>query len=194
MHKALLAVGAAAVLVLGGCSSATDTQSPPAPAAAQVATGDVVAALGLSGKTPREIVDALDSSTAARPMDFGASVRGTQLVLKKGDAETTLQLPADLYHVSIAPYRTHTHECYFHSLATCKGELAGEDVKVLITDDSGKVLVDEATKTHANGFVGFWLPKDIKGTITVEHDGHVGTAAFATTAGSATCVTTLQLT
>lgn len=192
MRKLLLAVTSATVLVLAGCSGAPEAASPPA--AAAVASDEVVTALGLAGKTPKEIVEAIDSSTDERPMDFGASVRGTQLVLKKGDKETTLQLPKDSYYVSIAPYRTQTHECYFHSLASCHGELHNADVKVTITDDTGKVLVDEATKTYANGFVGFWLPKDIKGTITVEEGGNKGTVPFETTEGSATCVTTLQLT
>jgi len=192
MRKLLLAVTAATTLVLAGCSSAQEPGSPPA--AAAVASDEVVSSLGLAGKTPKEIVEAIDSSPDARPMDFGASVRGTQLVLKSGDKETTLQLPTDSYYVSIAPYRTQTHECYFHSLATCRGELPNEDVKVTITEDGGKVLVNQTAKTYANGFVGFWLPKDVKGTITIEDGGTKGTVPFETTEGAATCVTTLQLT
>lgn len=188
MRKTLAAIGAAALLALAGCSSAAPSADTPA------APNAVVQELGFAGKTPQQIVEAIDSSPAARPLDFGASVRGTQLVLKKGDEETTLNLPQDKYYLSVAPYEKQTHECYFHSLATCHGELGNADVTVQIVDDQGKVLVDETTKTYANGFVGFWLPRDVKGTVTMTVNGLKGTAPFATTDGSATCMTTLHLT
>ena len=41
------------------------------------------------------------------------------------------------------------------------------------------MLVDEARTTFENGFVGFWLPRDIAGTLRVTYDGKVGEAAFA---------------
>lgn len=85
-------------------------------------------------------------------------------------------------------------KCYNHSLATCQGELANEDVTVTIVDDQGKVLVDKQGKTYANGFVGVWLPRDARGTVTVTHDGVRGSAPFATTEGSPSCMTTLRLT
>lgn len=188
LSKSFAAVAAAAVLALAGCSSSPSAEAPVK------ASNTVVQELGFAGKTPAQIVQAIDSSPDARPLDFGASVRGTQLVLKKGDQETTLTLPQDKYYLSVAPYQNQTHECYFHSLATCHGELGNADVKVQIVDDQGKVLVDEQTKTYANGFVGFWLPRDIKGTVTMTVNGVKGTAPFATTDGSATCMTTLKLT
>jgi hypothetical protein len=187
MRKPLAAVAAAAMLALGGCTSSASSESP-APQNA------VVQQLGFSGKSTQQIIEAIDSSPDARPLGFGASVRGSELVLTKDDQETTLSLPADKFYLSIAPYQTRTHECYNHSLATCRGELGNEDVTVKIVNDEGKVLVDKQAKTYANGFVGFWLPRDVKGTVTVTHDGIKGSAPFATTDGSPTCMTTLRLT
>jgi len=96
--------------------------------------------------------------------------------------------------VSIAPYIETTHECYFHSLATCQGELVDEPVDVRITDADGAVLVEESATTYANGFVGYWLPEDVEGTIEITQGDLSGNVPFSTTEGSPTCVTTLQLT
>lgn len=190
MRRSLAALATAALLALTGCTS---TASPTAPDAA-MSQNLVVQQLGFTGKSAVEIVQAIDSSPDARPLDFGASVRDTEVVLSTGDAETALPLPADQFYLSIAPYETHTHECFNHSLATCRGELADADVTVTIVDDQGKVLVDKQTKTYANGFVGVWLPRDVRGTVRVTHDGLTGSAPFATTKGSPTCMTTLRLT
>ena len=62
-----------------------------------------------------------------------------------------------------------------------------------ITAADGEVLVDETLTTYDNGFGGFWLPRDIEGTINVEFDGKSVTAPIATGPEDPTCVTTLQL-
>ncbi|MHB1064925.1 MAG: CueP family metal-binding protein, partial [Georgenia sp.] len=129
-----------------------------------------------------------------RPADLMASVRPEVLLLSDGVAEHSLPLPADRFYVSIAPYVNQTHECFFHSLTTCRGELGGEDVTVRVVDDAGEVLVDEERTTFANGFVGMWLPRDVTGTIEVTQGGRTGVVEFSTDADGATCVTTLRLT
>jgi hypothetical protein len=44
---------------------------------------------------------------------------------------------------------SNTHDCYFHSLTTCTGELGGQQVTVLIVDDeTGEVYVDESSLLH----------------------------------------------
>jgi hypothetical protein len=195
MRRSIIALSAAALLTLGACSTAAPTAEPgPTKAAVAASTNDaVIADLGFAGKSGQEIVNAIDSSTDARPLPFGASVRGSELILTKDNQEAKVALPADSFYLSVAPYQSQTHECYFHSLATCRGELAQQDVTVTIKDASGKVLVDEQGKTYTNGFIGFWLPRDIQGTVTIEHEGHRGTVEFATTEGSPTCLTTLQM-
>ena len=150
--------------------------------------------LGLEGSSGQQIVEDLEASTDQRPLTIGASVREDHLVVSDGTEETTVALPEDEFYVSIAPYVEQSHECYYHSLGTCQGELVGEEVSVTITGGDGTVLVDETVTTHTNGFTGFWLPRDVEdGTIEVTTGEHEGSVPFSTTEGSPTCITTLQL-
>lgn len=175
-----LALAVLALLVAGCAGPGTDD--------------DLLVEHGLDGLDGRELVAELESSDDARPFAFAASVREDVVLVGDEDAEVEVALPDGESYVSIAPYVESTHDCYYHSLATCQGELADQPVTVTITDDAGEVLVDEATTTEANGFVGFWLPEDVTGTITVEHADGVGSVPFSTADGSPTCITTLQLT
>lgn len=192
------ALGLAVVLSLSACSS--EGAVSPAPAddsmttVAAVDTEKVLADLGLAAKSGQQIVEELERSTEARPLPLTASVREDHVLVGDGTQEVAVPLPEEKFYVSVAPFVDQTHECYYHSLATCRGELAEEEVSVLITGDDGKVLVDETVTTGTNGFTGFWLPRGIEaGTIEVTHDGHQGSVPLATTPGSPTCVTTLQL-
>jgi hypothetical protein len=176
---AVAAATMATVVVLAGCGAA---QQP-----------EFLSENGLDGLTGQEIVERLDASTDARPLPFTASVREDHVILSDDSTEVTVSLPQDVYYVAVGPYLIDTHECYYHSLATCQGELTDEQVHVTITDDDGTVLVDETTTTHANGFVGFWLPRDITGTIEISFEDYTGTVPFSTSDGSPTCITTLQM-
>ena len=105
--------------------------------------------------------------------------------------EVTVPMPEDQLYVSFAPYVSQTHDCWFHSLTTCTGELRSADVKVTVTDATGATILDETSTTYDNGFLGVWLPRDIDGTLTVEHDGKVATSPISTKGDeAATCVTT----
>lgn len=176
----LAAVVVAATAVLAGCSATSDD--------------DVLADLGLDGLTGQEIVTRLDTSTDSRPLNFTASVREDEVLVGDGTAEVAVPLDEGEFYVSIAPYIETTHECYFHSLATCQGELVDEPVEVTITDADGVVLVEESATTYSNGFVGYWLPEDVEGTIEITQGDLSGNVPFSTTEGSPTCVTTPQLT
>lgn len=171
-------------LLLAACSSA-DPQTEEA----------FLAEHDLAGMTAVEIIDHLDRlGGSERPSDLMASVRPDELLLSDEASEVALTMPEDRFYVSVAPYVNDTHDCFYHSLTTCTGELSGESVQVTIVDRAtGDVLVDEETTTFANGFVGFWLPRDIEGTIKVEYDGKTGEADLSTRDDGATCVTTLQL-
>ncbi|MEE6274284.1 CueP family metal-binding protein [Georgenia sp. MJ206] len=182
--KRLTTVTAALALgVLTGCSAQT-----PSPADAFLTQH------GLGGMEPSEIVEHLDSlGGAERPTELMASVRPDELLLSDGVEEVSLALPEDEFYLSLAPYVEQTHDCFFHSLTTCQGELVGEDVEVTVLDDAGEVILDEAMTTQENGFVGMWLPRDVTGTIEVTADGRTGTVPFSTDDDGATCLTTLQL-
>ncbi|MGB3955785.1 MAG: CueP family metal-binding protein [Brooklawnia sp.] len=185
---------AAFALVLAGCSTTPDaspTASPPANTAAQA---DFLAAHDLDGMDGQQIVDHLDRMPVAeRPTDLMASVRADQLVLADVEQEVMVPLAEDRFYLSVAPYVDQTHECYYHSLTTCRGELANEDIGVRIVDETGEVLVDEQATTFDNGFVGFWLPREVDGTIEVTYDGRTGQSPFSTREDGATCLTTLRI-
>lgn len=103
-------------------------------------------------------------------------------------------MPEDEFYVSIAPYRSQTHECYFHSLTTCSGELANTDVHVTVVEaTSGETLLDETLTTYDNGFVGVWLPRGIDATLTVSAEGRTAKKAISTRPDDPTCLTGLQL-
>jgi hypothetical protein len=174
---------AALALLLTGCGSTDATQQP-----------DLRARHGLAGMAAAEIVDHLDRlGDDERPADLTASVRPGELLLSDDGGELALDLPADRFYLSVAPYVDGTHECFHHSLTTCRGELAGDQGQVSVVDASGTVLVDEQMTTFANGFLGLWLPRDIAGTVQVTADGRTGEVPFATGDDDPTCLTTLRL-
>lgn len=183
---------AAAALALTGCSAA----DPEPTADGTVSQDTFLTTHGLAAIDAVEIIDHLDrQKVTERPTDLIASVRADELLLSSDDQEVVVDLPDNQTYVSIAPYLTSTHDCFYHSLTTCLGELDNEDIQVTITDEAtGEVLVDEATTTFDNGFIGFWLPDDVTGLIEVSYQGRTGTTEFSTTDDGATCVTDLRLT
>ncbi|MBO1751786.1 CueP family metal-binding protein [Actinotalea sp. BY-33] len=192
MRRPVLAAAALA-LVLAGCSSAAPetTPAPETDAAGQA----LLERHGLEGMDTREVIDHLDRLGGEdRPSTLMASVRADELLLTEGEEELSLEMPAEELYVAVAPYVDQTHDCAFHSLTTCQGELAEREVEVTILDDSGAVLVEETTTTYANGFVGYWLPRDVEGTIEMTVDGQRGEVPFTTADDGLTCLTTLQMT
>ncbi|MDK8802500.1 CueP family metal-binding protein [Dermabacter hominis] len=192
MKKRAAIATVALALVLAGCSAAD-----PEPTANETVSQDTfLTTHGLADMDAVEIIDHLDRQKVnERPTDLIASVRADELLLSSDDQEVVVDLPDNQTYVSIAPYLTSTHDCFYHSLTTCQGELANEDIQVTITDEAtGEVLVDETTTTFDNGFIGFWLPDDVTGLIEVSYQGRTSTAEFSTTDDGATCVTDLRLT
>ena len=197
MTKKLLAIGAIGLLALAGCSTGsgdpTPAQSEQTTSLTEVDTS-FLEPYGLADSEPRDIVAALDQTNDDREDGLAGSVRYDHVVFTTEDGEQQIPLAEDDFYLSLAPYVDQTHECYYHNLSSCQGELVGEDVDVTITSADGEVLVDEVVTTYDNGFVGFWLPRDIEGTIEVSFDGRSVTAPIATGPEDPTCVTTLQLT
>ncbi|WP_263310716.1 CueP family metal-binding protein [Brachybacterium atlanticum] len=182
-RRTLLAALAATPLVLAGCTgSPSDAE-------------ELLAAHDLPGGTAREVIDALEALPLdERPAELLASV-GTD-VLTLSDAtgqEATLDLPAEELYVSVAPFVTGTHECFFHSLTTCLGELAEEELDVRVEDASGTVLVDASRTTAPNGFLGLWLPRSEELTLRLAGAAGEATTTLRTDAEAPTCLTTMQL-
>ncbi len=170
-------------------SATSDSASAPAEAE------QLLAEYGLAGMGTTEIIDQLDRLGAAeRPTEMIASVLPGELKVFTETEEFSLGLPGDRFYLSVAPYVHQTHDCFYHSLTTCTGELSSAEVHVQIVDEThDKVLVDDTRTTFENGFTGFWLPRDIEGTLRVTYDGKVGEVDFSTHADAPTCLTTLQL-
>ncbi|MCW5952736.1 MAG: CueP family metal-binding protein [Propionibacteriaceae bacterium] len=192
----------AAGFLLPGCAGATPTpdSTTPAPSVSvtEPAGTDILADHGLAGLDARQIIERLDTLPVSdRPTDLIASIRPDQLLLTDDqDRELTVPMPSDEFYLSLAPYLNGTHDCHFHSLTTCLGELQNVDVSLTVTDAAtGEPILEEDLRTYDNGFVGVWLPRDIDADITVEYDGRTATTAISTRgAEAATCLTTLQLT
>ncbi len=149
----------------------------------------------LAGMDATAVIDTLEAlPVAERPAGLMASVRPDELVLMDADKnQTSLPMPDDKFYVSVAPYAAQTHDCFFHSLTTCMGELSNEPLEVTVVGDDGAEILSGSFATNDNGFVGLWLPRDISGTITIVAGERTVTAPIATGADDPTCVTTLQL-
>ncbi|WP_147675098.1 CueP family metal-binding protein [Nigerium massiliense] len=147
---------------------------------------------GLEGLDTKQIIERLDRTNEDRNQVSG-SVRGHELVLTDDQGTVTKALPEGQFYLSVAPFVSQTHDCFHHNLASCQGELVDKPLKVTITDQAGKKLVDEDVTTYDNGFAGFWLPADTIGTVQVSYDGKTGTAPFNSGADGASCMTDLRL-
>ena len=204
MKTRTAALLAAIAVALAACSSSDDGSTPspePASTADQQAAEPVapvqpdtsadeplpeeVAAMLEGYDVPAEdgvraAIVALDEVDQQRPLSVQASVRTDDVVFSDGEQEITVPIPGDLVYVSVGPYVDQTHPCHFHALGGCQGEMVGEEVDVQIVDHMGEVLVDETVTTRANGFVGYWLPKDAHGTVTITQGELTGVAAFET--------------
>ncbi|QGF23175.1 CueP family metal-binding protein [Raineyella fluvialis] len=200
-----------AALTLTGCAATASSTGGPvagsspsttpnatastsaAPATDEASVSAVLTSAGLQGRSTAEVVAALEASTEDRTKGPAGSVRYDQLVLTSADHKVAMPIPAGQFYLSIAPYVTKTHDCYYHNLATCQGELAGKQVHVTIADAAGTSLVDRDVTLGANGFAGFWLPRDSRATLTVTYEGRTVTQAISTGKGDPTCLTTLKL-
>jgi hypothetical protein len=192
--SAALAALAVAGIALAGCAAPTPT--PTADGNSTAAAQELLASHDLAGLDVEEVIERLDAMPVAdRPDDLLASVQPDALVLRdENGRESRLPMPEDSVYVSIAPFREQTHECHFHSLTTCLGELSDTEVRVIVTADDGTGLVDETQRTHDNGFIGIWVPRGIEATLTVESEGLRGTVPLSTMSpDDRTCVTDLQL-
>ncbi|MFZ4842918.1 CueP family metal-binding protein [Mycetocola saprophilus] len=182
----------ALTLGLAGCT--TDAAAPSSPTSA----GDVHSALaahGLEGLDARGVIDKLEATSLdQRPRDLMASIRPATLILTEQSGQVTeLPMPADEFYLSVAPYQNSSHDCFFHSLTTCLGELRDAEVTVVVTGSTGEKILDQKLSTNNNGFVGIWLPRNIEGTLTITQDGKSATTEIATGDEDPTCLTTMKL-
>lgn len=183
---------------LAGCGPST---SAPASSATRDGSGAdlapevraLLASHGVEATTAEEAVTALDQVPEPRPLDLTGSVHHDRVVFVDASQEVEAALTGGEFYLSLAPYRTQTHECSVHSLGGCQGELVDTPVHVAVDGDDGERLVDEDVSTYANGFVGFWIPRDLTGIVTVSVGAEAATTPFDSGPEGPTCLTMLQL-
>ena len=183
------AAALAAMVFLAACSSED-------PSTSSGGSDTPLSASGLEDASGRELVEELERlSLEERPTDFVASVETEEVVMIDEDGnESSVPLPEDEFYLSVAPYVDQTHECFFHSLTTCVGEMSNEELEVtVVEEDTGELLFDEAVQTEDNGFFGLWLPRDIEAELIIEYDGLTSSAPISTGEGDPTCLTTSHL-
>lgn len=208
-----LAITAAAILTLSGCSAnnsesaapdaGPDTATSAAASVGSAGTSDstasdgaaLLARHGLEGLDAEGIITQLDATPKAqRDNTLMASIGVNELVLSDEQGQTSLPMPADKFYVSMAPFINQTHQCYYHSLTTCTGELSQTPIDIKIVDDKGATILDEKATTFDNGFYGVWLPRDMSGTLEINAEGKSLTTPISTGQDDPTCLTTTQLT
>ncbi len=199
----IVGLALAGALILAGCSTSTPTTSTSITQDTTATTDlpqddaqTLLAKHDLDGLDTKAVITALEQlPVAQRPTDLIASIRPTGLVVSDESTEAVLPMPQDEFYLSVAPYFDETHPCHFHSLTTCRGELASADIQVKITNkETGEVLVDETRTTEDNGFFGFWLPQGIDATVELSAGDRSATADVSTKGDEdATCLTTMQL-
>jgi len=194
-----VSVALAAVLALAACAPSPSPSPLPGAggaAAPSQAPGALLADYGLDGMDARQIIDRLDALPVEdRPAGLIASVRPDVLALSDQGRELALPMPEEFY-VSIAPYRSQTHDCVFHSLTTCLGELPDEEFRVVATDTAtGTTVLDETRTSFDNGFIGLWLPRGTQIEVLITDGAGRSASAMVDTAAldSASCLTTMRL-
>lgn len=182
------------LLLLAGCSAGDDGSAPHPDAPTVTSTADLLAAHDLEGMSGEEIVDTLEADTRERPLPLEASVRSDEVIVSQDGYETSVPLQSGLFYVSFAPYRDQTHECRYHALGSCQGELVGETFRVEVSDQAGNPVIEDQRTTGTNGFIGLWLPKDDRFMLTVTAEDQMSAQVeIGTSADDPTCVTTVQL-
>lgn len=197
MKRVTIAGFLIAAMALAGCGADQPVaeNTPDGPTTVAAGDSDLLADHDLDGLTGAEIVEALDQDSRERPLPVQASVFYDHVIVMDEDNDVTVPIEGDEFYVSFAPYQNVTHPCTYHALGGCQGEMVGETFHVTITSEDGEVLVDEEATSYTNGFIGYWLPRDINATLAVSYeDGTSAEDQISTFDGDATCVTTLELT
>ena len=125
--------------------------------------------------------------------DVSASITSHELIVNEDDEEKVYDISKEDFFVSIAPFKTVTHECAIHSLTGCQGELVEDTFHVYIENMEGKVVIDEEMTTLANGFIDLWLPREQTYNVKIKQGNYIAEGAISTFKNDDTCITTMQL-
>ncbi|KAB2330074.1 CueP family metal-binding protein [Bacillus mesophilum] len=142
----------------------------------------------------KDIKELIKSYSTSDMGEDSASITSHDLIVAKSDgSKHSYELPKDEFFVSIAPYINETHPCALHNLTGCQGEMANEKFAVYIEDEEGNAVVDEVMKSHDNGFIDLWIPRDQTYKISIAYKGKKADSTISSFKGDHTCITTMQL-
>lgn len=176
MKKQLIFAFLLSILMIAGCSNENNNN------------------VSINDSQGEDVKDLIATYSGDQTSTKSVSVTGTQLIITEENGEEIVHaLPEDEFFVSIAPFKTETHPCTFHSLTGCQGELDSESFDVRIEDSTGNVVIDETMETGANGFIDMWLPRHDTFSVTISQGNEKTTAEISTEDDSPTCITTMQL-
>lgn len=147
---------------------------------------------GFENMSTREVINTLDKGQH-KSGNLLAQISSKNLVIEDVFNKYTYSYKDEPFYLSIAPYIDNTHPCFDHVPTSCQGELVNKDITVQVINDKNEVVYSENTKTLDNGFAGIWLPRNMKGTISVQYDGKVAVQDISTFSTDGTCLTDLRL-
>lgn len=148
---------------------------------------------GLENQSVEDVVQQLESGSIDST-GLTAFINSQELNLQTKKDLVTLKLPESKFYLSFAPYITSSHVCQTHYLTSCQGEMRKETFQIKVVLEDGTVYVEKEVVSENNGFVGLWLPKDIKGVLHINYEDMHVSSPISTFAEDPTCLTTpLQL-
>lgn len=156
-------------------------------------SGETLEDFDLDGMTGKEILTGIADGTI-EPDGYAVSVYDHELLVLTEKDSISVAMPEDEFYLSVAPYKTVTHECTYHSATGCRGELKNETVFVEYILTDGTIVLSEEMTIMSNGFIDLWLPRDIEGTLTITQGELSASKVISTTTGDPTCETTMKLT
>lgn len=151
----------------------------------------LLADYGLNGLTVEAIIEKLENDEF--PEEVSASIYNDRLVLTIGEDKLLYSLDEDLYYLSFAPYINYTHECFYHSLTGCRGELIDQDIFIRIYDEDNLLVNETTLNTGDDGFIGLFLESGINYRIEVETE-ELTSVFYANSSAGQTCFTEVILT
>lgn len=148
---------------------------------------------GLENQSVEDVVQLLESG-AIDASGLTAFINSEELNLQTKNDLVTMKLPENKFYLSFAPYITSSHVCQTHYLTSCQGEMRNETFMIKVILEDGTVYLEKEVTSENNGFVGVWLPKEIKGVLHINYEDMHVSSSISTYDEDPTCLTTpLQL-
>src|SRR5690606_26802114 len=109
MLRGMIAAGIAGTggLLMASCGKSAEGLSPK--------IQKMLDSVDIQASTIVEAVTKLDQHPGARPLSLSASVEPDRVIFTQGDETAEASVPTDQFYLAIAPYRSQTHDCFYHN-------------------------------------------------------------------------------